>query len=229
MNRFRLSLFLLSLAILLAPSRALAQIHWDVGAQVGVMKRFTTRGSGDPDAGFGPAFEIHGHVALLPFLRVGPYVTHDISPVSGQAARQITTAGARVKFTPPLLRDPWRSWVFAGFGYAGVYGHSYHTVLQLSQDQNQPLMPTNVLVSGAGGGYFEVPFGVGIAYRLQRPWELTAELGARLGFGFTGSLYTYDGEGTRPAIGPPGYPVQVVDSDEDTWGVSLSVGVNFDL
>jgi hypothetical protein len=225
-----LVLLFFGLACFFTPHRAVAQVHWDVGAEAGVMKRILTRPStNDPDGGFGPVIEIHGHVAVLPMLRVGLYLGHDIAPVSGEAARQITYGGLRVKFTPPLLRDPWRTWVFAGFGYAGVYGPSYHTTLQLSHDQSQPTMPTDTLVEGAGGGYFEVPLGVGAAYRLRRPWELTAELGARLGFGFTGNLYNLDADQHDRPAQAAGYPPLSVDSPSDTWGISLSVGVNFEL
>src|SRR5262249_1933395 len=69
---------------------ALAQVHWDASAQVGVMKRFLADKSGD-DAGFGPIGQLTGHVALLPLIHAGGYFGHDISPVSGEGAtRDIT-------------------------------------------------------------------------------------------------------------------------------------------
>ena len=43
----------LSLASLLTASSAQAQVHWDVGAQVGATKRFTTGTAPSRDAGAG--------------------------------------------------------------------------------------------------------------------------------------------------------------------------------
>src|SRR6185369_10743415 len=47
--------------ILAFASPAAAQVHWDAGAQVGVMKRFLG-GDASKDAGFGPFGQIEGHV-----------------------------------------------------------------------------------------------------------------------------------------------------------------------
>ena len=73
-----------------------AQLHWDVGAEVGVMQRVAPdRAPGAPSPAPGPVGEVHAHVALLPMLRLGPYLAHDI--VLGTAERQTTEAGLRAK------------------------------------------------------------------------------------------------------------------------------------
>ncbi len=215
-------------------SPAAAQTHWDIGAEAGAMRRVLSQRPAQPnegppghDAGFGPVGELHLHLAVLPMLRVGAYITHDVSPISGQPARQTTSGGLRVKLTPPFPSGRWRAWAFAGFGYAGVYGPSYHTTLLLSQSQGGTPSATDALVDGAGGGYFEVPVGVGIGYLVKKPWQVTLELGTRFGFGFNGSLYdTTNGRGATA----PGYsPVGVDVPGEDTFALYLSAGLSLDL
>jgi hypothetical protein len=149
---------------LFAAPEARAQVNWDVGLEAGAMKRFT-RSSQTSQPGFAPAFELQGHVALIPMLRVGLYAAQDISPMSGLPARQFYEGGLHVKFTPPLLSSPWRAYFFAGFGGAYV--------------RQEPL----------DGGLLEVPAGLGLALKLRAPWELFAELGGRAGIAPFGSVY----------------------------------------
>jgi hypothetical protein len=214
-------------AMVALASPARAQVHWDASAQVGVMKRFLAdRPRGGSDAGFGPVGEIHGHIAILPLLRVGPYVSHDIMPAPGDAsAYQITSVGGRAKVTSPFPQDPWRIWGFIGFGYAGVYGPSYHTNLDLSSTG----IPSrqDVLATGAGGSFFEVPFGIGVSYKLRRPWHLTAELSGRAAFGFTGSLYNTDEGRAGFAAGQP--QLLLTNAGTNPFGLGLALGVMVDL
>jgi len=80
-----------------------AQVHWDIGAAVGVMQRVTPdRDAGVPLPQAGPMGELHAHVALVPMLRLGPYLAYDLSP--GAPDRQTTGAGLRAKLTPPLKK-----------------------------------------------------------------------------------------------------------------------------
>ena len=85
------------------------QVHWDVGAEVGVMQRFVTdAGSGARSPGPGPVGEVHAHVALIPMLRAGPYLAHDISPGPAIPAREVTDAGLRENLLRALLSPPGR-------------------------------------------------------------------------------------------------------------------------
>jgi hypothetical protein len=209
----------------LAPARAEAQLHFDVGAEGGVSKRvLTDRPPGGPDAGFGAAFEVHGHIAILPLLRAGLYVAHEVAPVPGLAAREITSAGVRFKVVPPLLRGPWRTWLFAGFGYAGVYAPGYATVYPVAAGG----APLAVNVAGSGGSYFEVPVGLGASYRLRKWVELTGELGARIGFGFHGSVYGEDGGRAAFAANGSGLQERIREAGNDALGLALMLGVSFD-
>ena len=155
-----------ALACLLAAGDAAGQanVNWDVGLEAGAMKRFTTS-SQTNEPGFGPVFELQGHVALIPMLRVGLYAAQDISPMAGWPSRQFYEGGLHVKLTPPLLSSPWRTYLFAGFGAAYVH-----------QAPN-------------GGTLLEVPAGLGLALKVRAPWELFAELGGRAGVAFLGGVY----------------------------------------
>jgi hypothetical protein len=219
-----------ALLLLLLEGRAEAQpVHWDLGAEAGLMKRFTNDADASaPKPGFGPAFELHGHVALVPTLRVGAYVAYDISPASGIAAREILSGGLRLRFLPPWPGGRFRSWIFAGAGYAGAYAPSYMTTVA---DVNPGTPPVSVRVEGQGGGYVEVPLGIGMSYKVRKPWELFAELGTRLGFAFGGSLY--DGNGAPASCATAncpltGRPTVFPYVGQDSLAVYLSVGVSLE-
>ncbi len=150
--------------VLAVAADARAQVNWDFGAEVGAMKRFTTS-SQTSEPGFGPAFELQGHVALIPMLRVGLYAAQDISPMPSWPARQFYEGGLHVKLTPPLLSSPWRTYLFAGFGAAYV-----------RQDPRE-------------GALLEAPAGLGLALKVRAPWEVFAELAGRAGVAFLGGVY----------------------------------------
>jgi hypothetical protein len=199
----------LLVGVLAQPRQAWGQLHWDAGFELGVMDRVTAgRDLTAPAPTFGPAAEVHAHVALVPMVRVGAYVAEDISPLRGLPAREITEAGLRAKVSPPLLSGPWRSWVFLGLGYARAYAPGHGEVAPGSTP------PTEAHVPGAVGGVLDLPVGVGIGYRLRRPWQLFAELEGRVGLAFWGPLYQ------RAAGEPYG--------GQDSFAVSLSVGVSLD-
>ncbi len=193
------------------------------------MKRaLTARPEGGPDAEFGPSVQLTAHVALIPLVRVGAYVGHDVSPMGGQtSARDVTQAGVRVKLLSPWPRGAWRAWVFAGFGYAGIYARSTTATRALiSASPGTPPVDTEVTVQGAGGGYFDVPFGLGASYKFRRPWELSAELGVRTGFGHRGSAYVAPGPEVRRAGQAEG---NALPSGKDSLAIGLTVGVLVDL
>jgi hypothetical protein len=186
-------------ASLLAGRAGEAQVRWDVGAQVGVMQRLQTGAGPDSLRPIpGPVGEIHAHVAVVPMLRLGPYLAHDIAPFSPSdavPARQITEAGLRAKFAPPVLTGSWHLWALLGLGYARAYWPS-HSVAGEG-------------VGGVEGGILDLPVGLGVGYRLRGPrdpWELTAELAGHVGLAFVGAMYS--------------------DAPRDSFALSLSVGVS---
>lgn len=215
-------------ATLLFTTAARAQLHWDASAQAGVEKRFLgARPPGGKDAGFGPALQLAGHLAFLPLVRLGAYVGHDISPLGGDSsARDLTWAGARVKVMSPWPRGSMRLWLFFGFGYDGVYQRSTSAPRNFPGPTSMPVVRDDAVVHGAGGGFFEVPYGIGASYKLRKPWELSAELGARSGFGFIGSAY----EAPGPRVSSAGRPdSNALPAGNDRFGISLTVGVLVDL
>ncbi|CAN5517247.1 hypothetical protein BH09MYX1_BH09MYX1_00680 [soil metagenome] len=217
----RLSAVLFSAAIAAFASPALADVHWDLSLGAGVNKRFLTSKAGD-DAGFGPAASLEGHVALFPLLRVGAYVSGELSPQGGIPMREMLAAGARVKITPPWPRGNARIFATLGVGYAAVYAPAYTLTLQTASG------PFTTTVDGAGGGFLEIPITFGVSYKIRKPIVLFAELWSRFGMGFSGSYYG-GGPGGRTITGGP-VPGQVTQpSGNDLFALGLTVGFGFDL
>jgi hypothetical protein len=177
------------------------------------MQRIAT--GGDPGGASrepGPVAELHAHLAILPMLRVGPYLSHDIAPLAGgPPSRQMTEAGLRAKLAPPILSAPWQTWAFLGVGYARAYepSHTFETTYP------DGLAGPGGVVPGQGGGLLEARVGLGLGYRVSRDWEPFLELGGRVGLLFAGSLYE------RGACGC-GEPY----AGKDSFALSLSLGLS---
>lgn len=224
-SRWHVAVLLAGLAFLF-PRASHAQLHWDAALQAGVEKRFLDRPDGGPNAGFGPIAQVSVHVALIPLVRVGGYFGHHVSPTDGIAStRQVTFGGLRFKGMVPWVRGSARAWIFSGFGYSGAYAPSYRGPTPTI------LIPgaTPYRVEGAGGSFFEVPFGIGASYKVYKPWELFAELGGRAGFGHSGTLYE---PGPRYA-GYPSGPSTLIEGRApaglDLFAVGLTVGALVDF
>jgi len=187
------------------PSRTEAQVHWDVGAQLGARQRIPSGREGRAP-GLGPVGQLQAHVALFPMIRIGPYLTHDISPSPVAPDRQTTEAGLRVKLTPPLLSAPWRGWAFVGLGYARAYVPSH------------PLASGAGEVAGAEGTALDGGFGVGIGARVRGPWLVFVELAGRIGLLFAGAIYD---RATCQCLRDP-YP------GKDLFAASLAVGLSLE-
>jgi len=218
---------LLLLFLLCHARESKAQLHWDASAQVGAMKRFlVNRPANADDAGFGPTAQLTAHLALLPLVHVGAYLGADLSPLGGDAAaRKLAFGGVRARGMLPWVRGTVRAWIFAGFGYSGVYAPSYETTFTIT-DAAGGSTRRPVYVQGAGGGFFEVPLGIGASYRFFKPWELCAELGARFGFGHTGTAYEHPGPGVRVADLPP---QNAAPAGFDRFALGLTLGILLDL
>lgn len=183
---------------LLSAGPAGAQVRWDAGAQAGVSRRFTTGASaGVPQPGFGPRVELQAHVALVPMVRVGLYLAGDLAPL-GDQWRSYSSGGIHLRASPPLLPIGWRTWAFAGFGYALGYDGGAHD----------------------SGGFFEVPAGLGLGRKLSRPLLLFVEAGARVGFAFQGAMYR-----PTPAVAVENAGLSL---GHDAVALTLSVGLSLD-
>jgi hypothetical protein len=223
----RISAALLASAVLAASLGVSAPahadgVHWDLSLGAGVNKRFLIDKAAD-DAGFGPAASLEGHIALFPLLRVGAYVTGELSPQGGVPMREMLAAGARVKITPPWPRGNARIYATLGVGYVGVYAPSYHLSLQTTGGTR-----VDGTIDGSGGGYLEIPVTFGVLYKVRKPIFLFAELWSRFGMGFSGSYYG-GGSGGRSIV-TPGFEGQVVaPAGKDLFTIGLAVGFGFDL
>ncbi|HEV3190785.1 MAG TPA: hypothetical protein VGY54_09835 [Polyangiaceae bacterium] len=196
---------LLGLLAVLGPSSAEAQVHWDLGAQLGARQRLPSGREG-PAPGPGLMGQLQAHVALLPMIRLGPYLAHDISPAPDAPDRQTTEAGLRVKLTPPLLAAPWRGWAFVGLGYARAYSPSHSAASGSGQ------------IPGAEGTALDGAFGVGVGARVRGPWVFFAELAGRVGLLFAGAMYDRT---PCPCLRDP-YP------GKDLFAASLAVGLSLE-
>jgi hypothetical protein len=152
---------------------AYAQLHWDVGAEAAVEKRFLrdTPAEGTGDASFGPLVRVTTHVAFFPLARLGLYGSLGFSPVSGGSLRTQVGGGMDIRLTPPLslgLRN-FKPFLFLGAGYIRTVTPGYTVRLPAGEART----------SLASGGCLDIPIGLGATYRVRKPFEVGAVLGTR--------------------------------------------------
>jgi hypothetical protein len=213
-----------------APRPAHADVHYDIGGQVGVARRILSAQTplGD-DAGPGPIFELRAHLALLPLVRVGAYLEHDISPISSGrygGSRQFTAGGLHVRLLSPIPTGKLRLYLGVGVGYVGVYAPSYTSSTAYDANGN-PV--SNVFVQGSTGSFWEFPFVLGASYRVARHFDLTAELGLRIGVGFGGDVYNGRAGSAQTSTGSFVNGLDVEIPGYDQFSPTLTVGALFDL
>jgi hypothetical protein len=214
----------LALIVALSPTAAGAQVKWDLGAQGGVMKRVLNDRAGNADAEPGPYGEIHGHVALLPMIRVGAYGSFDRSPQGTIPARLVFGGGLRAKLTPPWPRDPWRAWVFLGAGVAFATAEGYESTATLGPPGGAT-SSYRVIVESSSGRFMEIPFGLGMSLTVARPLAVTLEVGNRFGLAHGGDLY---GDG-RAADAVGFQPIRIRPVGNDFYAISGSLGLTLEL
>ena len=201
----------------LLASSAAAQVHADLGLSAGASQRVLS-GASAGGATPGAVAELTTHFALAPMVRLGGYLHGELAPTNDLVApKRMLAGGARLKFAPPWPSGDVRAYLALGAGYVGAYSPAY----------TQPLAGKPASVDSAGGGFVEVPLSVGLAWRVRKPWTLFAELGARFGFAFSGSLY--GDNGTRGALLSDGTPAGIAQTGADVFCASLSLGVAVDL
>lgn len=189
------------------------------------MRRYLgSREPGGTDASLGVGAELRAHVRLWQGLSAGAYGGWDYSPAS-PATRHILGFGARLRWVPSPSREETQWWVFAGFGYALTWSPSFDTTLPMLVNSSPTL--TTVTVDSASGSFFEVPLGVGMGWApKQRPWQLHAELGARIGFGHRGALYDLEA-GRNVSASVSKMPIAISNPGSDAVGLGLLVGASW--
>ncbi len=193
--------------------------------QAGISKHvLDQRPYGADDASFGPALQASLHLAMLPLLRIGPFVTYERSSIGPDISRDLVSFGARAKILAPWhpARVPW--WVFAGIGYTVAHAGGYSRSILHPTGVGLQTNPVDVTVESAGGGYIGFPLGIGASYTIIPHLDAFAELGATLGFGHSGSLY--ESPGTH--FTAPGISDYIEPSGSDRVAVALTLGVMLD-
>jgi hypothetical protein len=225
--------FLVSLAFLVFPARAEAQLHWDANVQAGASGRLFSNG-GLPGS-FGPVVGAEADVAIIPLLRLGVYGDYEYADTTEPAPSSVVSFGGRLKVMLPGDRNRVHLWFFTGFG-AVVWNAPPYTFQDQTSPNDNGATSTGTAVA-ATGYFFEVPVGVGMGWRFQRPWELVAELQGRFGFDMNGSYFTQDSGfsdpdtsgalgTTRPTTGNNG--TASAPTGNDVFAILLTVGVGFD-
>lgn len=209
-----------SLALVAAPSEARAQLKWEASAGVGGAGRLTSGGS---PTEIGPAAQLDAHVALIPLVRAGAYLAFDSAPEDGAATRRFYAGGLRAKIMSPFPRGDLQAWLFVGVGYAAIARSEYAAVAPTTRAAGDAAVPGVVTVASAGGGLLEIPFGVGLAYKVAKPWKLQLELSGRPAAATYGSVYS-----DRAYTGPSGYRGTLPASGADAFGIFALVGLGFE-
>lgn len=200
--RCALTLAAVGLASASFEKTAAAQLHWDAAVEAALDKRFLTNRAGPSDAGFGPAFRLSSHLALLPLIRMGFYAGYAMSPqsdipeASGSGTanvsilRHMVTGGTEARIFPPFGFTKLKPFLLVGFGYQRTFAGS------------------------ANGGCLETPLGLGASYRVRKPFEIGALLTSRIGFACHGDLYR-----ATSITGTSGPTV----TGQDRFGLSLGI------
>lgn len=207
-------------ALVAAPSEARAQLKWEASGAVGGAGRLTSGGSATE---LGPAAQVDAHVALIPLLRAGAYLAFDSAPEDGAAARRIYAGGLRAKVMSPFPRGDFQAWLFVGVGYAAVARSEYAAIAPTTRGAGDAPVPGVVNVASAGGGFLEIPFGIGVAYKVAKPWKLQLELSGRPAAATYGSVYA-----DRGYTGAAGYRGTLPASGTDSFGIFALVGLGFE-
>lgn len=200
-KRCALTVAAVALASVAFEKTAAAQLHWDAAVEAALDKRFLTNRAGPSDAGFGPAFRLSSHLALLPLIRMGFYAGYAMSPQSDipetsasgtsvSVLRHMVSGGAEARIFPPFGFTKLKPFLLVGFGYQRTFAGS------------------------ANGGCLETPLGLGASYRVRKPFEIGALLTSRIGFACHGDLYR-----ATSITGTQGPTV----TGQDRFGLSLGI------
>lgn len=223
------------LSVLLAAPSARAQLRWDASLQAGGAGRFFSGSSqvSGLSGSVGPLVGLEGDIALLPLLRVGAYVDYEYADTGEPTPPSAVSFGARAKVMIPGYRSNVHWWLFTGFGGVVLDAPGY----------TQPVVAPNAdtaVVAPAMGYFMEIPVGLGMGWRVRKPWEVVAELQGRFGFDMSGSYFTDDGSGAgryRPATGSSTNAQGVTTTSSlpiplptgtDVFAVLLTVGIGLD-
>ncbi len=236
--RFSFPFAALLAATVLRSSPASAQTRWDASLQAGAsMRAFSGSANvsgltGNLGSGFmlSPMVGLQADVAVVPLLRVGLYADYEYAETGEPKPPSLVSFGARAKVMIPGYRSNVHWWLFTGFGGAVLDAPGYTQQVQNPTAlQGQQLTTENV--QSTTGFFAEVPLGLGLGWRVAKPWELVAELQGRFGFAMNGSYFSNDNSGnglTRPATTTNGTAQYGQPTGTDVIAIQLTVGVAFE-
>jgi hypothetical protein len=201
----RLALLVVGL-VPLVPHEARAQVRWDAEVQGGFDARWlTSRVAGVGNADIGPEIGLSGHIALVPLVRAGLYVEYEeASTIPNVATRQLFGVGLDGRVYSPWPRGDERLYGRVGIGERFTFA-------------GRSVFPDGGVVGSTDGAFTEVPLAIGFTDRFAPSVSITAELGARVGFGFVGGAYH--------ARFSPGSPT--IAYDDDTLALYFDIGVQW--
>jgi hypothetical protein len=225
------SLAFAALVLLGAPSVASAQTHWDANVHAGASGRVFSNGA--LPGSFGPVVGFDADVAVIPLLRVGLYGDYEYTDTTEPKLSSVISFGARVKIMLPGYRSNIHWWLFTGIGaviWEAPGFNFYDTSTGAGVTTGVP----------AASGYFaEIPLGIGMGWRVHRPWEIIAELQGRVGFDWSGSYFTQCGytnpdDGgcdlgtTRPTSTAAGSSAAGLGTGNDVVAFLFTLGIGLD-
>lgn len=209
----------LALILFGQPRAARADVHKDASLRLGAMAR--TLSGGTDDASIGPLVAADAHVALLPLLRAGAFLSHDIAPSSRfrDAWRRHGSFGLSVRTNAPWPNRSVHLWLFLRAGPTLTYADGY-PALGAPPGGGSAAFGR---VDGAWGAFLEVPAGVGGAVRLRKPFELSMEIGIRLGAFHGGAAYR------QPEVTIAGDPAALAPfRGRETFAIFAALGISYD-
>jgi hypothetical protein len=140
---------------------------------------------------------LNADVALIPLVRVGVYGDFEYAYTGEPKSPTVLSFGARIKVGPPTPFHDTHFYGFVGVGYAELFAPGY--LLPISGSNTASGNPAFAAFARTTGGFVELPFGVGAAWRFRRPYELVVELSGRIGLASSGG-YFYERPGERPRL-----------------------------
>jgi hypothetical protein len=227
-----LASLVLPVALILFGARsAHAQTHWDANVQVGGSARlFSNSGYGGLPGSLGPVVAVAADVAIIPLLRIGLYGDYEYADTTEPAPSSVVSFGGRLKLMLPGNRNHVHWWLFTGVGAVVWQAPGYVTA--------DPNSSTGISTVTPASGYFaEIPLGVGMGWRVRKPWEIVAELQGRFGFDMNGSYFGQNAGfsnpddqsslgASRPTTSSSG--AGSIPTGSDVFAVLLTVGVGLD-
>lgn len=157
--------------------------------------------SSDPGLDPGMAVGAHVEYKIVPMVSVGGYFLHYDLGVQGapplDPAVIFNAYGGRVRLILPLEETRFYPYALIGLGYTSVtYPSNAIVSPMIGVGGTRPTQFTSL-----AGHFAEVPFGLGLGYKVAKIAMISAEFVLRPGFGFGGDAYSLPNGFGEPKMG----------------------------